>query len=81
MQGWLMRRMSNEGHWTQWDTVERATAQEAAACPPIPQCCATLSKSLLLSRVPISKHRSPNWRSLQVCAAERKGISRGLGGS
>lgn len=45
-----MRCMSNEGHWTQWVTVKKATAQEAAACPPIPKCCVTLSKSLLLSR-------------------------------
>lgn len=45
-----MRCVSNEGHWRQWDKVERATPQESSAYPSIAKCCVTLSKSLLLSR-------------------------------
>lgn len=45
-----MRCILNGSHWTQVDTVEIATAQEAVAYPPISTCCVTLSKSQLVSR-------------------------------
>lgn len=48
---------------------------------PLPKHCVTISQVPTVFqglKIPIRKHRSPNWSSMKACPSGRKRVSRGL---